>query len=192
MSPDDIGSAAAMEAFKMSGGQGPSSQTPGQAPAPTAHPDAHITNTGSYPAYPSQAQSAPAPAPVPAPSSEQEEEDQSPKAGGGAADFLSMAMGKFGGMGGASPGAGAASPGAGASSQDKLVALAMAQAGKLFDKKNGTAAQGANQDAKAEAMHAAAATAMRLAGTYKTTGKFSLQSGDVQQLMGAAMSFLQK
>lgn len=26
----------------------------------------------------------------------------------------------------------------------------MAQAGKLFDKKNGTAAQGANQDAKAE------------------------------------------
>ena len=42
------------------------------------------------------------------------------------------------------------------------------------------------------AMHSAAATAMRLCGQYKTTGKVNLQPGEVQNLMGAAMSLLSK
>jgi hypothetical protein len=41
-------------------------------------------------------------------------------------------------------------------------------------------------------MHFAAATALRLCGQYKTMGKVNLQPGEVQNLMGAAMSFLPK
>lgn len=67
--------------------------------------------------------------------------------------------------------------------QDKIIALAMAQAGKLFDKKGGGDSQG-----KAQAMQSAAATAMRLMGEYKSTGKVNMEPGEMQKLMGLAMS----
>lgn len=78
----------------------------------------------------------------------------------------------------------------GGGSQDKIIALAMAQASKLFDKKNGAGGGSGNSDAKVQAMHSAAATAMRLFGEYKSTGKVNLQPGEMQQLMAAATSFL--
>jgi hypothetical protein len=59
----------------------------------------------------------------------------------------------------------------------------MAQAGKLFDKKGGGDNQG-----KTQAMQSAAATAMRLMGEYKSTGKVNMQPGEMQKLMGLAMS----
>lgn len=93
------------------------------------------------------------------------------------------------------------------------IALAMAQAGKLFDKKNGGASGSGNSDAKVQglfpsnsaslshgtdhhylfilaAMHSAASMAMRLCTEYKSTGKVNLQPGEMQGLIGAAMSFL--
>jgi len=100
---------------------------------------------------------------------------------------MAMAMSKLGGLGGGGGGGSHAS----ANPQDKIVALAMAQAGKLFDKKNGGPGAG-NQAAKVDAMHSAAATALRLCGQYKTTGKVNLEPGEAQKLMGAAMSFLSK
>ncbi|KAG1725478.1 uncharacterized protein EDB91DRAFT_1168171 [Suillus paluster] len=74
-------------------------------------------------------------------------------------------------------------PSGGGGAQDKIVALAMAQAGKLFDKKGGGDNQG-----KSQAMQSAAATAMRLMGEYKSTGKVNMQPGEMQKLMGVAMS----
>ncbi|KAG1843358.1 hypothetical protein DFJ58DRAFT_39145 [Suillus subalutaceus] len=67
--------------------------------------------------------------------------------------------------------------------QDKIIALAMAQAGKLFDKKGGGDSQG-----KSQAMQSAAATAMRLMGEYKSTGKVNMEPGEMQKLMALAMS----
>ena len=89
----------------------------------------------------------------------------------------------------------------------------MSQAGKLFDKKHGGAG-GGNPAAKVDgsciilyltlisihwgffspfivAMHTAASTAMRLCG-YTNTGRVNLEQGEMQNLMGAAMSFLSK
>ncbi|KAI6004334.1 hypothetical protein EDC04DRAFT_2785628 [Pisolithus marmoratus] len=73
----------------------------------------------------------------------------------------------------------------GSSMQDKIVSLAMAQAGKLFDKKNGGSG---DSSGKSEAMQTAAASAMKLCADYKTTGKLNLQPGEMQKLVGAAMS----
>jgi len=67
--------------------------------------------------------------------------------------------------------------------QDKIIALAMAQAGKLFDKKGGGDNQG-----KSQAMQTAAATAMRMMTEYKSTGKVNMQAGEMQKLMALAMS----
>src|ERR1700691_4054239 len=145
---------------------------------------------------------------------------------------MALAMSKLGGLGG---GGGSSGGGGGSHAsqdpQDKIVcillltfipllirvlqiALAMSQAGKLFDKKNAGTGGGAgsanNQAAKVQgplplthfsmtpqsaslfitAMHSAATTAMRLCGQYKTTGKVNLEPGDAQNLMGVAMSFL--
>lgn len=81
------------------------------------------------------------------------------------------------------PAAKAQAPTGGGGMQDKIVALAMAQAGKLFDKKGGGDKQG-----KSQAMQTAAATAMRLMGEYKSTGKVNMEPGEMQKLMGVAMS----
>jgi hypothetical protein len=67
--------------------------------------------------------------------------------------------------------------------QDKIIALAMAQAGKLFDKKGGGDNQG-----KTQAMQSAATTAMRLMAEYKSTGKVNMEPGEMQKLMGLAMT----
>ncbi|KAF8123395.1 hypothetical protein EV363DRAFT_1356322 [Boletus edulis] len=71
--------------------------------------------------------------------------------------------------------------------QDKLVGLAMAQAGKLFDKKNAGSKEDKSQD-KAQAMQSAAATAMQLFAKYKTKG--ALDSSDMSTVMGLAMKML--
>lgn len=76
----------------------------------------------------------------------------------------------------------------GSSMQDKIVALAMSQAGKMFDKKNGGSGGSGDSAAKSEAMKTAAATAMKLCSDYKTTGKLDLQPGEMQKLIGVAMS----
>jgi len=68
--------------------------------------------------------------------------------------------------------------------QDKIMSLAMSQAGKLFDKK-GSSSGG---DGKAEAMQSAAATAMQLFSQYKSTGK--IEPTDMQKIMGVAMKLL--
>jgi hypothetical protein len=90
----------------------------------------------------------------------------------------------------------------------------MSLSGKLFDKKNGGAGGGnpaANVDGSCiihyltlisihwvfffpfiVAMHTAASTAMRLCGQYTTTARMNLEPGEMQNLMGAAMSFLSK
>lgn len=67
--------------------------------------------------------------------------------------------------------------------QDKIIALAMAQAGKLFDKKGGGDKQG-----KTLAMQTAGATAMRMMGEYKSTGKVNTEGGEMQKLMAVATS----
>ena len=88
----------------------------------------------------------------------------------------------------------------------------MAQAAKLFDRKNGgSPSNPAASQAKVRgslcffftfsllrakrhdffthtAMHAAASTAMRLATQYKTTGRISFQHGEMQSLISAAMA----
>lgn len=76
----------------------------------------------------------------------------------------------------------------GSSMQDKIVALAMSQAGKMFDKKNGGSGGSGDSAGKSEAMKTAAATAMKLCSDYKTTGKLDLQPGEMQKLIGVAMS----
>lgn len=76
----------------------------------------------------------------------------------------------------------------GSSMQDKIVALAMSQAGKMFDKKNGGSGGSSDSSGKSEAMKTAAATAMKLCNDYKTTGKLDLQPGEMQKLIGVAMS----
>ncbi|KII89749.1 hypothetical protein PLICRDRAFT_563331 [Plicaturopsis crispa FD-325 SS-3] len=69
--------------------------------------------------------------------------------------------------------------------QDKLIALAMAQAAKLFDKQSGGSPTGgsAASSAKTQAMHSAANIAMRMANQYRTTGKASFESGEMQGLI---------
>ncbi|KAI5988561.1 hypothetical protein EDD15DRAFT_1369247 [Pisolithus albus] len=76
----------------------------------------------------------------------------------------------------------------GSSMQDKIVALAMSQAGKMFDKKNAGSGGSGDSAAKSEAMKTAAATAMKLCSDYKSTGKLDLQPGEMQKLIGVAMS----
>ncbi|KAG6328048.1 hypothetical protein ID866_11041 [Astraeus odoratus] len=77
----------------------------------------------------------------------------------------------------------------GGSMQDKIVSLAMSQAGKLFDKKNGgSGGESGDAPGKGEAMQSAASAAMRLCSEYQSTGKLNLQPGEMQQLIGAAMS----
>ncbi|KAF9220447.1 hypothetical protein BS17DRAFT_345403 [Gyrodon lividus] len=71
--------------------------------------------------------------------------------------------------------------------QDKIMALAMSQAGKLFDKKN-SGSGGGDSQGKAQAMQSAAATAMQLFTQYKTTGK--IEPSDMQKIMGVAMTLL--
>jgi len=68
--------------------------------------------------------------------------------------------------------------------QDKLMALAMSQAGALFDKKNAGSSGGDKSQDKAQAMQSAAATAMKLFGQYQTKGK--LDSSDLSTVMGLA------
>ncbi|KIM76745.1 hypothetical protein PILCRDRAFT_826141, partial [Piloderma croceum F 1598] len=159
MDTDAIGSAAAFEALKMSVAQNQSRPASSASPSPSGSPP-HKTQP------------------------KQEEES-----GGGfpAQDtIMAMAMGKLSGLGGLG---GGSSSHASENPQDKIIALAMSQAGKLFDKKNGGAG-GGNPAAKVDAMHSAASTAMRLCGQYKTTGKVNLEPGEMQNLMGAAMSFI--
>jgi len=111
--------------------------------------------------------------------------------------------GKHGSPGPSGSGAGAgagASSGGGGGAQDKIIALAMAQAGKLFDKKNGGGGGGGGASgaggapdknaAKMQAMQSAGLTAMKLMGQYKSTGKVDLEPGEMQKLIGAAMSFI--
>jgi len=80
----------------------------------------------------------------------------------------------------------------------------MAQAGKLFDKKGTGDNQGKTQGGFIVfclifewlaltrilliAMQVAAATAMRMMTEYKSTGKVDMQPGEMQKLMGLAMS----
>jgi hypothetical protein len=78
-------------------------------------------------------------------------------------------------------------PSGGGGMQDKIMSLAMSQAGKLFDKKNG-GSSGDGSQGKAQAQQSAAATAMQLFTQYKTTGK--LESTDMQKIMGIAMNML--
>lgn len=71
----------------------------------------------------------------------------------------------------------------GSSMQDKIVSLAMSQAGKLFDKKNGGSGGSGDSAGKSDAMQTAAATAMKLIG-----GGGNLGPEEMQKLVGAAMS----
>jgi hypothetical protein len=72
--------------------------------------------------------------------------------------------------------------------QDKLMSLAMSQAGKLFDKKNAGSSAASKPQDKAQAMQSAAATAMQLFSQYQTKGK--LDSGDMSTVMGLAMKMM--
>ncbi|KAG9314770.1 hypothetical protein JVU11DRAFT_3853 [Chiua virens] len=71
--------------------------------------------------------------------------------------------------------------------QDKMMALAMSQAGKLFDKKNAGSGGGGDSGGKAQAMQSAAATAMQLFGKYQS-GK--LDSSDMSSVMTLAMKMM--
>lgn len=171
MANDDIGAAAAIEALKITaannqsggrsqqGGRPQGGFHPG-ADAPPARPSAgfssgaqHSSDMGGRPSGGN---------PQGRPQKAEEEEEAEADEG---------------------PAAKLQAPTGGGGAQDKIIALAMAQAGKLFDKKGGGDNQG-----KTQAMQSAAATAMRLMGEYKSTGKVNMQPGEMQKLMGLAMS----
>jgi len=143
MDSDSIGSAAAIQAFKMMTAAQPS---PAQTPQPQVATQSAVQGHAS-----TKKSSAPA-------------ADASP--------------------------AGPARPGP-SSPQDKIVAVAMAQAAKLFDKKNGgSPSNPAASQAKLKAVHSAASTALRLATEFKSSGKVSLQPGELQTLISTALSIL--
>jgi len=128
MDTDAIGSAAAVEALKMSAAQNQShlaSSKPAASPSPSGNPP-HKTKLTSKP-----------------PPKQEEEEEE----GGSSAQdkIMAMAMGKLSGLGGSIGGSSHASE----NHQDKIIALAMSQAGKLFDKKHGGAG-GGNPAAKVD------------------------------------------
>jgi hypothetical protein len=158
MDADAIGAAAAVQALKMSAEQNqlqPNLQQIQSKPHPTHQVQTEFDSSSSQPTWTGHA-AAQKPQPTTELTSENDNEVPTPSAV----------------IGGHSP-------------QDKIIALAMAQAGKLFDKKNGGSG---NSDAKVQAIHAAGATALRLCGEYRSTGKVNLQPGEMQQLIAAAMS----
>lgn len=171
MANDDIGAAAAIEALKITAANNQSGDRPQQGGRPQGgfHSDADAP-----PARPSAGFS----------SGAQHSSDMGGRPSGGKpqgrpqkAEEEAEAEADEG------PAAKLQAPAGGGGVQDKIIALAMAQAGKLFDKKGGGDNQG-----KTQAMQSAAATAMRLMGEYKSTGKVNMQPGEMQKLMGLAMS----
>lgn len=171
MANDDIGAAAAIEALKITAANNQSGDRPQQGGRPQGgfHSDADAP-----PARPSSGFS----------SGAQHSSDMGGRPSGGKpqgrpqkAEEEAEAEADEG------PAAKLQAPAGGGGVQDKIIALAMAQAGKLFDKKGGGDNQG-----KTQAMQSAAATAMRLMGEYKSTGKVNMQPGEMQKLMGLAMS----
>ncbi|KAG1852733.1 hypothetical protein F4604DRAFT_1805295 [Suillus subluteus] len=170
MANDAIGAAAAVEALKITAANNQSGDRPQQGGRPQGgfHSDADASHARPSAGLSSGAQHSsdmggrpsggkPQGRPQNA-ETEPDDEDEEPAA-------KAQAHAKGGGM------------------QDKIIALAMAQAGKLFDKKGGGDSQG-----KSQAMQSAAATAMRLMGEYKSTGKVNMEPGEMQKLMALAMS----
>ncbi|OAX35627.1 hypothetical protein K503DRAFT_868131 [Rhizopogon vinicolor AM-OR11-026] len=159
MANDDIGAAAAVEALKITAAN---NQQPNARPQQGGRPQGGFMNTtDTSQDRPSGAQQGGRPSggmPHGRPQSAEESESGSEDEGD-------------------------AKPQAPKGPQDKIIALAMAQAGKLFDKKGGGDNQG-----KSQAMQTAAATAMRMMTEYKSTGKVNMQAGETQKLMGLAMS----
>lgn len=167
MANDDIGAAAAIEALKITAANNQlgDRQQQGGRPQGGFHPDANAPHATPSVGLSSGAQHSsgmgggPGGKPQGRPqNAEYDDEDEEPAA---------------------KPQA----PAGGGGVQDKIIALAMAQAGKLFDKKGGGDEQG-----KSQAMQSAAGTAMRLMGEYKSTGKVNMQPGEMQKLMGLAMT----
>ncbi|KAG2107412.1 uncharacterized protein F5147DRAFT_204880 [Suillus discolor] len=167
MANDAIGAAAAIEALKLTAANNQSGNRPQQGGRPQGgfHADAN------------------APHATPSAGGAQQSSDMSGRPSGGKpqgqpqnAEFEPESDDE-------GPAAKAQAPAGGGGMQGKIVALAMAQAGKLFDKKGGGDSQG-----KTQAMQSAAATAMRLMGEYKSTGKVNMEPGEMQKLMGVAMS----
>ncbi|KIK91533.1 hypothetical protein PAXRUDRAFT_797072 [Paxillus rubicundulus Ve08.2h10] len=159
MDNDTIGAAAALEAFKQTAAQHQSQAPSGAGRQGRPRPDDDSTSSNA-PAGGFRSDSpAGGQGAKPTPASDDEEEEEEP---------ASRAAAGGGGM------------------QDKLMALAMSQAGKLFDKKGGSASGG--EQGKAQAMQSAAATAMQLFSQYKTTGK--IEPTDMQKIMGVAMNLL--
>ncbi|KAF8836808.1 hypothetical protein BDN67DRAFT_973710 [Paxillus ammoniavirescens] len=161
MDNDTIGAAAALEAFKQTAAQHQSQGPPGAAAGRQGRPRPDDSTSSNAPAGSFQSDrpaGGQSAKPTPANDDEEEEEEPASRAAGG------------GGM------------------QDKIMALAMSQAGKLFDKKGGGSASGGDSQGKAQAMQSAAATAMQLFSQYKTTGK--IEPTDMQKIMGVAMNLL--
>ncbi|KAG1804427.1 uncharacterized protein BJ212DRAFT_1394048 [Suillus subaureus] len=168
MANDAIGAAAAIEALKITAANNQSGDRPQQGGKPQGgfHPDADAPH-----ARPSAGLS----------SGAQHSSDMGGRpSGGGPQGRPQNAESESDDD---EPAAKPQAPKGGGGMQDKIIALAMAQAGKLFDKKGGGDSQG-----KSQAMQSAAATAMRLMGEYKSTGKVNMEPGEMQKLMGVAMS----
>ncbi|KAG1727698.1 hypothetical protein EDB19DRAFT_1749106 [Suillus lakei] len=171
MANDDIGAAAAIEALKMTAASNQSGNRPqqgGSRPQGGFHPD-----TDAPHARPSAGLS----------SGAQHSSDMGGRPSGVKPQGQPHNAKPESGDEDEEPTAKVQAPSGGGGMQDKIIALAMAQAGKLFDKKGGGDKQG-----KTQAMQSAAATAMRLMGEYKSTGKVNMQPGEMQKLMGLAMS----
>ncbi|KIJ13178.1 hypothetical protein PAXINDRAFT_170790, partial [Paxillus involutus ATCC 200175] len=161
MDSDSIGAAAALEAFKQTAAQHQSQGPPGGAAGRQGRPRPDDSTSSNAPAggfRPDRPSGGQSGRPTPANDDDDDEDEEEPasRAAGG------------GGM------------------QDKIMALAMSQAGKLFDKKGASGSgSGGDSQGKAQAMQSAAATAMQLFSQYKTSGK--IEPTDMQKIMGVAM-----
>ncbi|KAG1842926.1 hypothetical protein C8R48DRAFT_737131 [Suillus tomentosus] len=167
MANDAIGAAAAIEALKLTAANNQSGNRPQQGGRPQGgfHADAN------------------APHATPFAGSAQQSSDMGGRPSGGKPQGRPQNAEPESESDDEGPAAKAQASAGGGGMQGKIVALAMAQAGKLFDKKGGGDSQG-----KTQAMQSAAASAMRLMGEYKSTGKVNMEPGEMQKLMGVAMS----